>query len=297
MPCVFTQPSSPETSFVKTKSKEVTIESSGAQGTLEHSVTESFGHQKQRSFALRSQYTVSNLMGLGRLGQVGDREKFRDEVAVVRQRLKSVNRRVINPRSRKLAVWDSAMICALMWTAFVTPFEVSFFVTEDGGFDSGPVNFALNRMVDALFTVDIVIHFYLPYRAKHSDGGMMVYDNWKIVKHYLRGWFAIDVITCIPLDLIVSSIASASATTIDAASFRLLRMLRILKLARIVRASRIFDRWQDHINLSFASMSLIRFSFLTIVLAHCASEHLTVVPSHRPLATPTPRLAIASARH
>ena len=49
---------------------------------------------------------------------------------------------------------------------------------------------------------------------------------------------------------------------------RLLRMLRILKLMRIVRASRILARWQDHISLPFALISLIKFSFLTVILAH-----------------------------
>ena len=45
-------------------------------------------------------------------------------------------------------------------------------------------------------------------------------------------------------------------------------MLRVLKLMRIIRASRIFSRWQDHISLSFAYASLIRFLLMTLVLAH-----------------------------
>ena len=54
----------------------------------------------------------------------------------------------------------------------------------------------------------------------------------------------------------------------NALRLRLLRMLRIMKLARIVRASRILSRWQDHIGLSYAHSSLLRFMMMTLVLAH-----------------------------
>ena len=96
----------------------------------------------------------------------------------------------------------------------------------------------------------------------------MVYDNRKIMRNYLRGWFGLDVFTVLPFDLLFAGIASAARMTIDANMFRLLRMLRLLKLARILRASRIISRWQDHISVSFALMSLVKFSFLIMVLAH-----------------------------
>ena len=61
---------------------------------------------------------------------------------------------------------------------------------------------------------------------------------------YLHGWFALDFITCIPIDVIFGYLAQAGQWQINSITFRLLRMLRILKLARIVRASRIISRWQ-----------------------------------------------------
>ena len=98
----------------------------------------------------------------------------------------------------------------------------------------------------------------------------MVYDNKRIAKAYLKGWFTIDFITCLPLDMIVLSAmdATGESGSGDYTLLRLLRMLRIMKLARIVRAARIFNRWQDHISISFATLSLFKFTFLTVVLAH-----------------------------
>ena len=97
---------------------------------------------------------------------------------------------------------------------------------------------------------------------------MWVYDNRRIARNYLHGWFGIDVVTCIPFDVIISALANAGQWTINGMTFRLLRMLRIMKLARIVRASRILSRWQDHIGLSYAYTSLFRFLLITLVLAH-----------------------------
>ena len=112
------------------------------------------------------------------------------------------------------------------------------------------------------------ILFLLTVGETQRKGGMMVYDNRKIMRNYLRGWFGLDVFTVIPFDLIFTGVASAARVTVDANMFRLLRMLRLLKLARILRASRIISRWQDHIAVSFALMSLVKFSFLIMVLAH-----------------------------
>ena len=94
-----------------------------------------------------------------------------------------------------MRAWDVIVIFALMFTAFVTPYEVAFF---EAALYSGPINFTFNRLVDTIFIVDIVVNFFMPYRASQQRGGMMVYDNKLICRAYLRGWFALDLFTCIP---------------------------------------------------------------------------------------------------
>lgn len=54
----------------------------------------------------------------------------------------------------------------------------------------------------------------------------------------------------------------------DGKLLRLLRMLRLLKLVRVVKASRLLGRWVDHVSISFAMVSLLKFVFVTVVLAH-----------------------------
>jgi len=223
------------------------------------------GQLNERSRILKSQHTVNHLLAMKSERGADDPVVFRKEVEDVRARVRSLGKRTLNPSSRYMRIWDIIVICALLVTAIITPFEVGFY---EATLYAGPFNFAFNRIIDAIFIVDIVVAFFTPVRAPPQKGGMMIYDNKAIAIAYLRGWFFLDFFTCIPFEFIIAGIAAASGNEIDLGLLRLLRVFRILKLMRIVRASRIINRWQDHIGLSFASMSLIQFTCLTCVLAH-----------------------------
>jgi hypothetical protein len=188
--------------------------------------------------------------------------------------LRNADKWTIDPHSRFVRWWDFVILTALMITIFITPWEVSFLpptrVASDD-WDERPITFVVNRLVDTVFVADVGLAFFLPFRAKRS--GMWVYDKRRIIHNYLRGWFALDVITCVPFDVLFGFLGEAAGersegTQSNALTLRLLRMLRIMKLARIVRASRILARWQDHIGLSYAHSSLVRFLMMTLVLAH-----------------------------
>ena len=55
----------------------------------------------------------------------------------------------------------------------------------------------------------MILAFFMPYRTSLKEGGAMVYDNARIAMHYLRSWFAFDLLTCIPFDLIFGAIAAS----------------------------------------------------------------------------------------
>ena len=152
-------------------------------------------------------------------------------------------------------------------TAFVTPFEVAFIAEE------GPASFAINRLIDVIFFIDLICNFFMPFRNDARNGGGWVYDNRKIACGYLKGWFVLDLATTVPFGTIVRYANPPKAeeqleADASAVILRAVRVFRVVKLARILRASRIIKRWQDYIGLSFAMMSLVRFLVLVCVLAH-----------------------------
>lgn len=87
--------------------------------------------------------------------------------------------------------------------------------------------------------------------------------------HYLKGWFTLDIISVIPIDLILMGV---DTTEVDGAAMlgaiRMLRLLRLIKLTRILRASRIFSRWENKISLSYGTRSLITLAVGVLLLLH-----------------------------
>ena len=86
----------------------------------------------------------------------------------------------IMPNGKFAQRWDVIIVLMLFFIATVTPFEVGFLSMK-----VDPL-FYINRVVDAVFIMDIVLNFFLAYRDSSERGGGWVFDNRKIARHYLR---------------------------------------------------------------------------------------------------------------
>jgi hypothetical protein len=53
-----------------------------------------------------------------------EKEQFNQSVNVLRNRLSHLYKGVVHPHSWLMTRWDVAMVIALLFTTFVTPFEV-----------------------------------------------------------------------------------------------------------------------------------------------------------------------------
>ena len=58
--------------------------------------------------------------------------------------------------------------------------------------------FIINRVVDAFFSIDMVLNFHIAYQESASLGGGWVINQRFIVRTYVRGWFAIDLGSILP---------------------------------------------------------------------------------------------------
>lgn len=66
-------------------------------------------------------------------------------------------------------------------------------------------------MVDVLFIVDIVINLRTTY-VDHNDE--VVTQPSRIAKHYIKGWFPIDLFAAIPFDLLIFRSGSDEVRTL-----------------------------------------------------------------------------------
>lgn len=119
------------------------------------------------------------------------------------------------------------MIFLLVYTLLVLPVRLAF---ENDS--SAMLPFDLT--IDALFFLDIIVNFISAYE---DERGIVIVDRKKIAINYLKGWFSIDLVSTIPVYLIIDL-----ATDGEEQSFgnynnilRFVRLPRIYKLAKVFR--------------------------------------------------------------
>jgi potassium voltage-gated channel Eag-related subfamily H protein 7 len=185
---------------------------------------------------------------------------FSKEVDAMKVHLRQGGGWVIDPNSPFMRKWDLVTIVALFFTATITPYEVALLTTQ--------LNFlfVVNRLIDLVFTVDMVMQFFLIFRESTELGGGWIRDRGRIRRHYLKGWFTIDLVSILPFDIVAFALKDGALGKMKA--LRIIRLLRLLKLVRIVRASRIFKRWETSISISYSVLSLIKFLLMIIIFGH-----------------------------
>ena len=98
----------------------------------------------------------------------------------------------------------------------------------------------------------------------------------KIICNYLKTWFILDLFSTIPirdLYLVVNGCSLADGCGDSSAgsklrSMRLIKLVRLVKLLKVLGASRLVERWQIFIGLSYAQMTMIKFALMTVFLVH-----------------------------
>jgi len=178
-----------------------------------------------------------------------------------RGRLFGISFPLINPEKSSLVrLIDSLSIIGLIFVAAVTPFEVAFMETK--------VNllYVINRCVDLIFLVDLVMNFGMMYAVKTDYGSVLETNHDRILRRYFRGWFAIDLLSILPFDSLGIFFNSQKLKSMKV--IKIIRLLRLLKLVRVVKASRLFKKWETTTSISHANVSLFRFFVAIIVAGH-----------------------------
>lgn len=65
----------------------------------------------------------------------------------------------------------------------------------------------------------------------------------KVAAVYLKGWFTIDFVSCIPASYAEYFVKEGEEVSQNNKMIRMLRMVRMVKLLRLVRIKRILARW------------------------------------------------------
>lgn len=85
-------------------------------------------------------------------------------------------------------------------------------------------------------------------------------------KRYLKGFFIIDLVSIVPFKEIMSAAKFGGESNYKL--IRVIRIVRLAKLLRILRSSRIFQRFENHLTVSYGLIRLYKFLVMVLVLCH-----------------------------
>lgn len=154
------------------------------------------------------------------------------------EKLNKNSRFVFHPKHRFKLLWNLFIMILLFYTATVLPYRICFDLLQDQDWT------VIDLCIDIVFFCDILLTFNT---ALCSLSGKITYNRSEIVKKYLKGWFFIDLLSCIPLDYILTS---QKNTTIYNRFLRILRVTRIYKILKILRLLKLFRLTRsDYISL------------------------------------------------
>lgn len=160
---------------------------------------------------------------------------------------------MIHPENKFKQIWNGLILLFTIFFAVEIPARLAL-----GYKLEGPL-LVLDWVITVCFLIDVVLNFFT---AEYING-VLVKDRSAVAKTYLKGWFAVDFLAAIPLDLIfVGSLAVLSD------SARVLRLLRLARMARIAQFMRQLAQ-ADIINISILRM--IFLTFWVMMLAHWAA--------------------------
>ncbi|KAK3255524.1 hypothetical protein CYMTET_35297 [Cymbomonas tetramitiformis] len=165
---------------------------------------------------------------------------------------------VLHPNSGIVRVWDFCLLFLLTFTAFVTPVEVAFIESEDGGTGL----FVLNTVIDLCFLFDILLNFFTGYYT----GDELVMDAGKIRYHYIRTWFPLDLCTSIPYQLLATFSNSQALERLSIT--RILKLVRLAKALRVMQASIIIQRLQTKFAINYTLLRLAQFLLGSVTVMH-----------------------------
>ena len=173
---------------------------------------------------------------------------------------------IIDPRhNNAIGYWDILTSLALVFTALVTPVEVSFLATPTGAARWTNGLFLVNRVVDCIFIADMILQFFVAFSVDAEDGLMWIFDRTAIAQHYLTSyWFILDSISVLSSGPDVFEVDGLG----DLTALRVVRVIRLIKLVRVLRGSRLFKRWEIRFAIDYAMLELSKTFFLLLVVCH-----------------------------
>lgn len=171
------------------------------------------------------------------------------------------SRCIIHPNSKWRSIWDLVSLAMVVYDMGAIPFEL--FNPPDSTFRT-----SMMWIARIFWTLDMPLALISGYVK--SDGTMEL-RLVGIIRHYLRTWFALDVIIVGVdwLELVLQKTSVLGVAKVGKAS-RVIRIIRMIRLLRLVRMKEVFSMFTERITSEkvIIVMDICRLMLLILGIAH-----------------------------
>jgi len=171
----------------------------------------------------------------------------------------------IEPTSNFFLQWNCCCLLLVLYAAVMVPLKLGF----DGAMDhscSGTCSTSLS-VIEVICEIFFLCDIYMNFRVSfyHPNTAQLVHHPKAIVLHYLKGWFILDMLSSIPVEL------CEVTGMVDGSGLGTLKIIRTLKLFRLVRLMKIpaFEQMmEEHDVLSPSMMRLLQLIITYVLILH-----------------------------
>ena len=166
--------------------------------------------------------------------------------------------KVFRPDSTFLKLWHVLTFLLLIYTSIILPLSFCF-----------PKVFNMNwvivdTVIDFIFLFDILVTINTAIPKQKGD---WVTNRRQIFKAYLKGWFFIDFISCLPLQLL--DVSSVSTSNKYLRFIRVNRVYRIARLLKILRFTKVSNKSLKILMFKqFNDIEVFNFVLVTYIFVH-----------------------------
>lgn len=159
----------------------------------------------------------------------------------------------IEPDGRWYRTWTKFILLWAVYSSFFTPMEFGFFrgLPEDLVF--------LDIAGQIAFLIDIVFRFFLAYRDAHTY--RMVYKRTSIALRYLKSSFVIDLICCLPWDIIYKACGRKEEV----------RYLLWIRLIRVCKVTDFFQKLEKDTRINYMFTRILKLIAVELYCTHTAA--------------------------
>ena len=171
------------------------------------------------------------------------RPKLRPSKSVDHYTALRADKMVIHRSGCGRVAWDYVITVLCVYSAFEGPFSTARNAEHFArGYDLEKTTVFLSTVayvslvVDLCFFVDVILNFFTSFFRTSDE--IEVYNLKLIAKQYLKQWFILDVLCCIPFELVYLGVGQNSAVNIVVELLQ--AFLRILKVFKIIKLTKTF---------------------------------------------------------